>query len=80
MPNVQGKLPRVVIPGHMVGYDTNGNTTNDSVVYRGRPMTHMDAIDFAALNAQNEGTKQSWQMGQRVIGLYLTTGQIIPPH
>lgn len=78
MPGAQGRLPKINLPGRMCGNDVNGNATNNSVVYRGRPFSKENAIEREAQDAQGEVVKFSWQRGLRVIGLYLTTGKIQP--
>ena len=78
MPGAQGRLPRIVLPGKMAGKDTNGQVTNNSVIYRGRPFCKEHAIDRGMQDAQKESVVQTWQRGQRVIALTLTTGRIQP--
>jgi len=78
MPRAQGKLTRIRIPGKMQGVNTNGDMTNDSVEYRGRPWSSIDCRDMQDIDYMNESVKQSWQAGQRTIGYYLTTGTILP--
>lgn len=75
---VQGKIPRIVIPGKMVGPDENQAATNNSFEYRGRPYTQAGVIEQSAIDFNKEKSKASWQRGLKVVALYMTTGTIIP--
>lgn len=80
MPAAQGRLPRIapLMRGRLVGENPNGELTNDSVEYRGKPFCRVNAIDMAALDAQRERVVPSWQRGLRVVGYWLQTSRIIP--
>lgn len=82
MPAAQGRLPRIapLVRGKMVGPNTNGELTLNSVEYRGRPYSRENALDMMALNDQREQVVPSQQLGLRVLGYYLQTSRIIPPH
>jgi len=62
----------------MVGKDTNGNFTNNSVEFNGQPFCKEHAIDREAQLAQQKEVAVCWQRGLRVLALYLTTGRITP--
>lgn len=76
MPATQGKAPRITLPGRMCGRDENNNATNNSVMYRGRPYSRINAIDQEAIDIQREKTRLSWQNGLRTLGFVLTTGKV----
>lgn len=78
MPQIQGRLPRVILPSRMHGKNQNGDYTNDSVIYRGRPYSIINAVDMMAIDAQREEAKPSWSRGLRTIGYYLTTSRTLP--
>lgn len=76
MATAQGRMPKIVLLGRMCGKDTNNNTTNNSIEYRGRPYARENCLDQVAQDFQREQSKTSWQNGLRVLNIYLTTGTI----
>lgn len=78
MPSVQGKIPKVYLPGRMTGRNTDGDKTNDSVIYRGRPYSSINALEMQMQDEQRELVRPARQIGLRVVGYYLTTGLIQP--
>lgn len=64
--------------GRLVGPNANGELTNNSVEYRGKPFSRENAIDMDALDTQREQVVPSQQRGLRVLGFWLQTSRIVP--
>lgn len=74
----QGRYPNIFIEGGMVGKNQNGDFTNDSYPYRGRPYSSLNLIDRHLIDAYRERFQPSLQIGKRVIAIWLTTSSTLP--
>lgn len=72
----QGQISKIESPGNMVGVDSNGNSSDDSVIYRGQPWCIANAFDKGMIDAHRERFLPAFKAGQRVIAGYLQTSKI----
>lgn len=72
----QGSISPIEMPGSMQGVDSNGNTSDDSVIYRGRPYCLANALDMALIDATRERYIPGRARGARVVAAVLQTSRL----
>lgn len=72
----QGQVTKIESPGNMVGVDSNGNSSDDSVIYRGQPWCIANAFDKAMIDATRERFLPAYKTGKRFIAAFLQTSRI----
>lgn len=73
---VQGSISPLESPGNMQGKDSNGNQSDDSVIYRGRPYCVANAVDMALMDAGRERYAPARARGARAVAAVLTTSKV----